>query len=106
MMSLDGGEVGLLDVERYESRQQQVQICGTLAPGPPCHPPAQHEGQHDRDQAHDDFVGQGEDIGNEKIENRFQQADLVILDADPLVDVGNLRQVYGVVLGGKRVSGF
>jgi imidazolonepropionase-like amidohydrolase len=33
-------------------------------------------------------------------------ADLVILDADPLADVGNLRQVHGVILGGKRVSGF
>jgi imidazolonepropionase-like amidohydrolase len=33
-------------------------------------------------------------------------ADLVILDADPLADVGNLRQVYGVILGGKRASGF
>jgi len=33
-------------------------------------------------------------------------ADLVILDADPLADVGNLRRVYGVILGGKQVSGF
>jgi imidazolonepropionase-like amidohydrolase len=33
-------------------------------------------------------------------------ADLVVLDADPLADVGNLRRVYGVILGGKRVSGF
>ena len=33
-------------------------------------------------------------------------ADLVVLDADPLADVGNLRQVYGVILGGKQASGF
>jgi len=33
-------------------------------------------------------------------------ADLVVLDADPLADVGNLRRVYGVILGGKRASGF
>jgi imidazolonepropionase-like amidohydrolase len=33
-------------------------------------------------------------------------ADLVVLDADPLENVGDLRQVYGVVLAGKRVSGF
>jgi len=33
-------------------------------------------------------------------------ADLVVLDADPLADVGNLRQVYGVILDGKQVSGF
>ena len=32
--------------------------------------------------------------------------DLVILDADPLADVGNLRQVHGVILDGKRASGF
>ena len=33
-------------------------------------------------------------------------ADLVVLDADPLADVGNLRQVYGVICGGRQVSGF
>ena len=33
-------------------------------------------------------------------------ADLVVLDADPLADVGNLRQVHGVILDGKQVSGF
>jgi imidazolonepropionase-like amidohydrolase len=32
-------------------------------------------------------------------------ADLVVLETDPLADVGNLRRVHTVILGGKRTGG-
>src|SRR5205085_5584173 len=48
------------------------------------------------------FLGKEKDAGTVEAGKR---ADLVLLDADPLVDIRNTRRIAAVLLGGRVVSG-